>query len=185
MKHYYFLENLPDVYERDEEVDLSIFPQYIPLTKEQLSYYHQNPSATRWEIEHHNDTPPELSLDEIKQNKIWEIENYDKSSEVNEFFIGNQSLWLDKATRIGLNFSLIMEEENGRTQSSLWYDNLCFTLPITLFKQMLQQLEVYAKDCYNTTAQHKLNVILLETKEEVENYDITSNYPEKLSFNID
>lgn len=77
-----------------------------------------------------------------------------------------------------------MEKESGRTVSTLWYDNICFTLPISLFKQMLQQLEIYAKDCYNVTAQHKLDIENLETKEEVEEYDITVGYPEKLTFEI-
>ena len=179
---YYFIANFQDVYEREEEVDLKEFPQFYPLTDEQVEYHLAHPEAKRWEIEHHNDPIPEPTLDDVKRNKISEIDEYDVSSAVNEFFIGNQALWLDKATRTGLNFSLIMEEEAGRTESTLWYNNICFTLPIALFKQMLQRLEIYAKDCYNITAQHKVEVENIETKEEVIAYDITAGYPEKLTF---
>lgn len=92
MKYYYFLGNLNEVFTRDDIVDLTIFPQYSPLTDEQVEYYLNNPDAKRYEIEHHNDPIPELTLEEIKLNKIYEIEAFDKSSAVNEFFIGNQSL---------------------------------------------------------------------------------------------
>ena len=184
MKHYYFLGSLNEVFEREDNVDLSIFPQYVPLTKEQITYYKNHPSATRYEIKHYNDTLPELTLDETKQNKIWDIELYDSSSAVNEFFINNQSMWLDKQTRTSLNFSLLMEESVGRTESTLWVGDLCFTLPIDQFKMMLSALEVYAKDCYNITAMHKSNINSLSTKEDVENYDIAADYPEKLYFNI-
>lgn len=182
MKYYYFIKNDQRVFVIDEQVDIKIYPQYKELTSEQIEYYLAHPEAKRWEIEHHNDPVPEPTLDDAKRDKIFEIDEYDISPAVNEFFIGNQSLWLDKATRTGLNFSLIMEEEAGRTESTLWYNNICFTLPISLFKQMLQQLELYAKDCYNVTAQHKVEVENLETREEVIAYDITSGYPEKLTF---
>lgn len=182
MKYYYFLEGLSGVFERDDLVDFNVFPQYTLLTEEQLNYYLLHPNATRYEIEHHNDPLPELTLEEIKQNKIWEIESYDKSSAVNEFFLDDYSVWLDKTTRLSLSFSLTMEEAEGRTESTLWYGGRCFILSLEDFRGLLQQLEVYAKDCYNRTSQHKVNVEQLETREEVEHYDITVGYPEKLSF---
>lgn len=184
MKYYYFIKNDQRVFVLDSEVDINVYKQYVKLTDEQVEYYLSHPQAKRWEIEHHNDPVPKPTLEDVKRDKIWEIDNYDTSSAVNEFFIGNQALWLDKVTRTGLNFSLIMEEEEGRTESTLWYNNICFTLPITLFKQMLQRLEIYAKDCYNVTAQHKLNVENLKTKKEVEGYNYKTGYPEKLSFEI-
>lgn len=122
------------------------------------------------------------TLEELKAAKVAEIEAYDASPAVNEFFIGNQALWLDKDTRVGLNFSLAMEESTGATESTLWYDNICFTLPIAQYKAMLVAVEMYAKQCYNVTAQHKANVLALETKEEVEAYDYTGWYPEKVNF---
>lgn len=184
MNYYYFLEGLDDVFVRDDLVDFNIFPQYTLLTNEQLQYHLEHPEAKRWEIEHHNDPVPELTLEEIKQNKIWEIDAYDSSPAVNEFFINEQSIWLDKKTRTGLNFSLDMEASAGRTESTLWYNNICFTLPILTYKQMLAQLELYAKDCYNVTASHKLSVSNLETKEAVRAYDFTTGYPNKLSFTL-
>jgi hypothetical protein len=47
---------------------------------------------------------------------------------------------------------------------------------------MLVALEVYAGDALNVTEAHKAAVNALETIEEVDNFDITVGYPEKLSF---
>lgn len=47
---------------------------------------------------------------------------------------------------------------------------------------MLKTLEVYAKQTNNVTHQHKAEVMALTSIEEVESYDITKGYPEKLVF---
>ena len=47
---------------------------------------------------------------------------------------------------------------------------------------MLKDLEVYAKQTNNVTHQHKAEVIALTSIEDVEAYDVTNGYPEKLVF---
>lgn len=49
---------------------------------------------------------------------------------------------------------------------------------------MLQQLEVYAVQCYNKTTDHIYNVQSLTDKSSIETYEYTTGYPEKLTFNI-
>jgi hypothetical protein len=49
---------------------------------------------------------------------------------------------------------------------------------------MLSALEVYAVDCYNKTTDHQYAINALGTIEEIEAYDFTIGYPEKLIFNI-
>lgn len=129
-------------------------------------------------------TPPEPTLEDIKRNKISEIEQYDSSSAVNEFFIGNASLWLDKATRAGLMLRIESEIATGKETTTLWYNEISFTMPIGKAKELLYAIEVYASECYDNTAQHKANVNALDTKEEVETYDYTTGYPEKLSLEL-
>lgn len=122
------------------------------------------------------------TLEEVKRQKISEIESYDASVAVNEFFLGNQSMWLDKATRVGLMLRFQAEEAQGKTTTVLWYGLESVELPIVNAKAMLNALELYASDCYDNTASHKHSVMSLETIEEVEGYDYTTGYPEKLSF---
>ena len=47
---------------------------------------------------------------------------------------------------------------------------------------MLDKLEIYALNCFDITSKHKRNVYQISTIEEIENYDYTSGYPEKLTF---
>lgn len=45
---------------------------------------------------------------------------------------------------------------------------------------LLSAIEMYAVQCFDTTAKHKVAVSELTTIEEVEKYDITAGYPERL-----
>ena len=64
----------------------------------------------------------------------------------------------------------------------LWLDTTHVQLSPDSVIQMLTQLEQYALECYNKTAQHKLNVLNLSTVEEVNSYDYKLGYPEKCNF---
>ena len=75
-------------------------------------------------------------------------------------------------------------KEVGQETTTLWLGNQSFTLPCDSVIQMLQSLEVYALQCYNVTAQHKANVNILESIEEIKSYDYKTDYPEKLVFNV-
>ncbi len=123
------------------------------------------------------DTP---TLESVKAKKIEEINKYDSSTEVNSFTYSGNDYWLDKATRVGLMNSTTILKEAGETSTSLWLGNLHVVLPVDDVIDKLSQLEVYALECYNVTAQHKVAVSELQTIEEVKAYDITSGYPTKL-----
>ena len=51
--------------------------------------------------------------------------------------------------------------------------------------KLLSAIELYALECFNTTARHKAEVRKLKTVEEVEKYDIKEGYPEQLEINLD
>lgn len=59
---------------------------------------------------------------------------------------------------------------------------LKYIIPIPDALAMLNALELYALNCYNVTQSHIAAVRLLQTIEEIENYDYKSGYPVKLSF---
>ena len=123
------------------------------------------------------DTP---TLESVKAKKIEEIDKYDVSSAVNGFYYQGSEYWLDKDTRVGLMNSTTILKEAGETSTSLWLGNLHIVLPVDDVIDKLSQLEVYALECYNVTAQHKVAVSGLQTIEEVQAYDVTSGYPTKL-----
>lgn len=126
---------------------------------------------------------PVDDLEYHKRQKIHEIDVYDISENVNGFFLGDTLLWLDKDTRTGLVNTLNSAAIVGREQVNIWFSGLYMTLHIEEARQLLAALEIYATDCYNVTAMHKVQVNDLETIEEVDNFDVTADYPERLHFN--
>lgn len=125
---------------------------------------------------------PELTIDDFKKMKRDEILRYDSSEEVNQFCMQEHGIWLDKATRAGLMLRLQAEQAIGKSNTTLWYANMQFEIPIESAFQMLYALEVYASQCYDNTQRHLANIDNLDTKEEIESYDYRVGYPPLLEF---
>ena len=124
----------------------------------------------------------EPTLLELKARKISELQTYDSSESVNSFSIGNVSGWLNKSTRVGLMNSISIERESGRSETTIWLNDAKLVLSIEKAIDMLQQIELYALACYNTTQGHINAINQLETKEEIEVYNFKTGYPGKLNF---
>lgn len=127
---------------------------------------------------------PLTDLEKAKRDKIKEIDDYDTSGEVNCFYLNGLPVWLNKDTRVGLMNSLAIEQNSGRQDSTLWFNNICVVVKCEAAIQMLSNLELYALECYNKTAEHKVEVEKLGTVEEVNSYDYTQGYPSKLNFTV-
>ena len=127
---------------------------------------------------------PISKLDQAKKEIIRKIDEYDTSVNVNSFKLNGVDVWLSKDTRVGLMNSISIEKAAGKEQSVLWFNSICVTVNCDSAIQMLSALELYALDCYNKTAEHKVNVQNLSSIEEVHNYDYTQGYPNKLEFTI-
>lgn len=115
-----------------------------------------------------------------KSQKLVEIDAYDTSGEVNSFLVDGTSMWLDKATRVGLMNSTTIAKNLGQEKVALWLGSTQLTLACDKAISLLSAIEMYAVQCFDTTAAHKKAVSELTTIEEVEKYDITAGYPEKL-----
>lgn len=121
-------------------------------------------------------------FEQAKADKIAEIVDYDKSSSVNSFILNDKQRWLGTDLRRSLSYSTNILKEDGEKTVDIWFDTDCETMNIDNALYMLKELEVYAKHTNNVTHQHKAEVIALTSIEEVEAYDITKDYPEKLVF---
>lgn len=131
-------------------------------------------------------TPAEPTEEELleraKRRKVSEIYEYGESNAVDDFSINGISLWLDKATRAGLMLRFEAEKANGAESTTLWHEGIPFPLTIDMAFQMLYALELYASACYDNTQKHMASVRSLTTIEDIEAYDFTTGYPEKLVF---
>lgn len=124
----------------------------------------------------------EATSEEIRAQKLDELRLFDSSQMVNQFSINGVLGWLNKSTRVGLMNSINIEKEAGRSETSIWIGDTRFVLSIERAIDILQQLELYALVCYDTTQRHTKAIQQLETKEEIEAYNYYVGYPEKLSF---
>lgn len=130
------------------------------------------------------------TLEDVKARKVEEILAYDSSSEINEFSIGGQPMWLPFETRTRLDRRFAVErmkaESQGKTESevvtTLWHEGQSFEMPLATAMALLLALEDYATICYDNTQRHIAEVQKMESKEAVESYDYTSGYPQKLLF---
>ena len=140
--------------------------------------------ADGWKV--HEPVPYEPTEEEIlnreKEYKIEEILRHDSSPEVNCFYISDQEMWLDKATRVGLKLRFDAEIASGQTNTALWYNGVQFPLDLNSALQMLNAIELYASACYDNTQAHIANVKALEDVEAIKSYDYRTGYPEKLRF---
>lgn len=161
--------------------------KWVPLTDEQVEFHKNNPSASVrevWDMETYQSESTEKTLDQIKQEKIWELERYDSSDSVNSFLVNNKPTWISATDRSNYRTSIEAAEIVGKTEVSVYIVDQLITLTTERAKTILAQIQLYADSCYLTTMQHKKAIQALETAEEVNNYDYTVNYPEKLNFNV-
>lgn len=124
----------------------------------------------------------EYDIEDVRKLKVSEIQQFDKSINVNSFNFNNNSAWLHKSTRVGLFNSIKIEMEAGKTNTVLWLDGIKYIIPIPDVLAMLNTIEIYAINCYNVTQGHIAAVKALKSIEEIESYDFKVGYPAKLSF---
>lgn len=121
-------------------------------------------------------------IEDVRKMKVSEIQQFDKSNNVNSFKFAGVSAWLDKSTRVGLFNSISIEEKAGMTDTAIWLNGMKYVVAITDALAMLNAIEMYAINCYNVTQGHIAAVNALNSIEEIENYDFKTGYPAKLSF---
>jgi hypothetical protein len=137
-----------------------------------------------WQLYEGVKVSEEQLISNEREHLRFDITNYDASENVNVFYIGDISIWLDKNTRAGLMLRFNSELALKKEKTTLWYNNNEFVLPINSAIQMLYALENYASECYDNTQRHLSNIEKIETLEELKKYDITTGYPNKLTFNL-
>lgn len=125
---------------------------------------------------------PEKTIEDYRKEILSKITEFDNSNIVNEFYIQGIPVWLDKHTRAGLKLRFESELAIGQEETSLWYNDMQFPLPLKDAMQMLYAIEIYASKCYDNTHFHISKINKTETIEEIQSYDYTTGYPEKLNF---
>lgn len=123
-----------------------------------------------------------MTLEEAKVKKVADITAYDDSDAVNQFYVNGVGVWYKPAERAVIKMGVTASQSVGRESYEVTYGGQSVSVPCEAALAILAQVEVYALDCLSVTNKHKAAVEALATIGEVEAFDITADYPEKLSF---
>lgn len=155
-------------------------PDFTPLTEAQIAFYNENPDAMPEEVENlQMNRLPELEI--AKGNKLFEIQEYDVSDNVNGFFLNGNLMWLDKATRSSLFNTIEAAQLFNQERIAIWHNGISVDLELQEAKQLLSALELYANQCYSVTHQHIAAVQAMTDVTEINNFDVAADYPERLN----
>lgn len=175
-----------DVYDLYTEEDYSNFQASLVRKLQenpQDPFIQSHTKLIRW-VENGLNLAKGITTEEARSLMLQDITDFDTSENVNSFILNGIPAWLDKETRVGLMNSITIEKAAGLKETTLWLGTKSFTLPVDIAIGFLYQLELYAKQCYNKTAEHKYNISLLDNPNEILEYNYKEGYPEKLSINI-
>lgn len=156
-----------------------------PIQDGDKVYY--NPSDAMYKEhgwEEYTEPTPERTLEQAKAQKLQEIEAYDISNNVNGFTVNGIDYWIVKADRVGLMNSTNILKAAGIMTTSLWIGTTEFNVSCDELINILSQIEIYAVNCYCVTEQHKVAVSNMTSISDVDAFDVSIGYPNKLVFNV-
>lgn len=164
---------------------------FVLLNDEQWQFHLDNPKASEASA-YYLFTPQvkipteEELLADAKRLAVIKIENYSHSNNVDQFTVnGDVKGWLTPTERSNYLQSITSAELLGEESVEFFVGNNKFALDLQTARFMLAKIQRYADASYIVTTEHKIAVNGLTTIEDVENFDITAGYPEKLNFEID
>lgn len=120
-------------------------------------------------------------IDMAKAAKIAEIAAYSDSDAVNSLTFNGIKTWLTRTVRDGYDTSITAAKNLGEANVTFMVDDNEMQLPVEQARRVLDLVQRYADACFIVTERHKIAVKALQTVEEVESYDYTTGYPEKLA----
>ena len=129
------------------------------------------------------ESPVEMpsDIDMAKAAKIAQIAVYSDSDAVNSLTFHGIKTWLTRTVRDGYDTSITAANNLGEANVTFMVGDNEMQLPVEQARRVLDLVQRYADACYIVTERHKIAVRALQTVEEVEAYDYTKGYPEKLA----
>lgn len=124
---------------------------------------------------------PVMTVEDAKAAKIAEIAAYSDSDAVNSLTFNGLKTWLTRTVRDGYDTSITAAKNLGEPNVTFMVGDKEMQLPVEQARRVLDLVQRYADACFLVTERHKIAVRSLQTVDEVESYDYTRGYPEKLA----
>lgn len=186
--YYFELEETlsPELYNIGTTYEDFLNNCFIKLSNKQLKFRNNNPNASIEEVINAKlKEAPIKTLEQVKFEKLMEIDVYDNSEEVNCFTINNAiPAWFTPTERSNYKSSIDAAKLLGVNELSFFIGNTSLSVPTESAERMLAAIQLYADACFMVTKQHMMNVEALDSIEEINAYDYKTGYPEKLNFDL-
>lgn len=133
----------------------------------------------------------EKELQFAKETKCKDLLKYDSSDAVNSFEIRRGGIkvtdyWLDRDLRTSLEGDVTACSKVKNTYNfDIRELGITLELDCQKFLAALGVLRQYAYTAYNVTSQHLATINQLTSVQDVQNYNFTTGYPEKLVFDLE
>jgi hypothetical protein len=170
--------------------------KWVMLSNNQVSFLKEHPGASEkevWDMKMYPVEPIESDIPEpvehpvateheetALERKLREIDEYD----VYSFAIGDKDYWLDTQQRHEILEQVAAYRAAKEKEMTRWIDGDEYTFTLTQWIKIAQRITVYASKVENTKNTHKKNVSELQDEIEIDHYDFTTGYPEKLKFEM-
>jgi hypothetical protein len=165
---------------------------WVLLTEEQVAFRKANPDASLQEVFNMRLTPvpeppepPVRTPERAKAEKTSQIRMFNDSGTVNGVIFvsaaGTQELWIPAVERTGYFKAIELSKKYGRETVTFTAGGVPLQLPVDFAEAKLEEIELYAIDAQGVTDGHLFAVSQLSTVEEVDAYDYTAGYPEKIT----
>ena len=172
--------------------------KWVRLSAEQVAFHEENPSATDAEVWNMKLNPvPEPSVTEpadefpvhvepasdeleqevgVKEAKLREIDAYD----IYSIAINGNELWIDSEGRKEILRQVKALKADGEHEMTKWLDGVEYTFPFKKWVEIVNRTEAYYLKVNNMKEKHKKNVMELTDDSDIEAYDYTVGYPNKV-----
>lgn len=104
------------------------------------------------------------------------------SDNLKYFIINDTNVTLSSEERSNLRNIINSEISLGDTELTEWFDGISYTDTLSNWDQNLSLYENYLHTLTNVVEQHKANIRLLTSIDDVTAYDYTTGYPDPLNF---
>lgn len=161
--------------------------KWVLLTKKQVAFRNENPTAKISEV--FNTALDTISntktLESVKNQMYSKIDSYDNSDAVNQFTVNDELTgWFTPTERANYKTSVDAAKLLNVDSLQFYMGNVLLNVATHDAETMLAQIQLYADRCFIVTKQHKAAIEALTTIEDVEAYDYTQGYPNKLNFTL-
>ena len=120
------------------------------------------------------------TLDQVKYEKIQEVEKYYNSDDINLISIQGHDIYLDPDLRFKIKERLDAAKTMGIESTVLNFGEISMHVSITDGVLIYSSIVMQYAQAYDVYQNRNSNINTLTTIKEVDEYDITINYPDKL-----